>query len=85
MTRLFVPGDSAALAVGADKVAHALADEAARRDLAVEIVRTGSRGLAWLEPLVEVETPAGRIAYGPVRAGDVASLIDADLAHGGGP
>ena len=84
MIRLFVPADSAALAVGADKVARALADEAARRGLTVEIGRTGSRGLTWLEPLVEVETPVGRIAYGPVRAGDVASLFDADLAHGGG-
>lgn len=83
MTRLFVPRDSAALAVGADKVARALADEAARRGLAVEIVRTGSRGLAWLEPLVEVESPGGRIAYGPVKAGDVSSLFEADLAHAG--
>jgi formate dehydrogenase iron-sulfur subunit len=83
MIRLFVPADSAAVAVGVDKVASALAAEAARLGLAVEIVRTGSRGLAWLEPLVEVETPGGRIAYGPVNVADVASLFDSDLAHGG--
>ena len=83
MIRLFVPADSAAVAVGADKVSAGLADEAARRGLAVEIVRTGSRGLAWLEPLVEVDTPGGRIAYGPVRARDAAALFDAGLAHGG--
>ena len=83
MTRLFVPGDSAAVAVGADKVARALADEAVRRGLAAEIVRSGSRGLVWLEPLVEVETAAGRIAYGPVRPGDAAALFDAALASGG--
>jgi formate dehydrogenase iron-sulfur subunit len=82
MIRLFVPQDSAAVAVGADKVARALGEEAARRGLAVEIVRTGSRGLAWLEPLVEVETPGGRIGYGPVRVADVASLFDADLLRG---
>ncbi|HEX4740212.1 MAG TPA: NADH-ubiquinone oxidoreductase-F iron-sulfur binding region domain-containing protein [Caulobacteraceae bacterium] len=83
MIRLFVPTDSAAVAVGADKVARALSDEAARRELSIEIVRTGSRGLAWLEPLVEAETPSGRIGYGPVRVADVASLFDANLAHGG--
>ena len=83
MIRLFVPGDSAAMAVGAGKVAQALGEEAARQGLAVEIVRTGSRGLAWLEPLVEVETPGGRVGYGPVGVGDAASLLDADLARGG--
>ena len=80
--RLFVPGDSAALAVGADAVARALAAEAARRGLEIAIVRPGARGWMWLEPVVEVETPAGRIAYGPVSAADVASLFDAGLAAG---
>ena len=56
MTRVFIPRDAAALALGADAVARAVA--AARPDL--EIVRTGSRGLFWLEPLVEIETAAGR-------------------------
>jgi formate dehydrogenase iron-sulfur subunit len=83
MIRFFVPADSAALAVGAERVARALADEAARFGHAVEIVRTGSRGMTWLEPLVEVETPRGRIAYGPVTARDVASLFEAGLADGG--
>ena len=83
MIRLFVPADSAAVAVGADDVARALAEEAARRSLSVELVRTGSRGLAWLEPLVEVETRGGRIAYGPVKRRDVGSLFDAGLADGG--
>jgi formate dehydrogenase iron-sulfur subunit len=81
--RLFVPADSAALAVGADGVARALDTEAACRNTPVTIVRSGSRGMAWLEPLVEVETPEGRIAYGPVKASDVASLFDAGLAEGG--
>jgi len=80
--RVFVPRDSAALAVGADEVAAALAAECARRGQALEIVRNGSRGLFWLEPLVEVETPAGRVAYGPVQAEDVAGLLDAGLLSG---
>ena len=74
-TRLFVPRDAAARAVGADRVAAALAGEVLRRGLDIEIVRTGSRGLFWLEPMIEVETPAGRIAFGPVTASDVASLL----------
>ncbi len=81
--RIFVPGDSAAISVGANKVADAIPMEAARRGVAVEIVRNGSRGMLWLEPLVEVETPAGRVAYGPVTPGDVASLFDARFIEGG--
>ncbi len=78
MTRIFVPRDSGALAVGAEAVAHALAAAPG-----VELVRTGSRGLYWLEPMVEVETPAGRIAYGPVSAADVPGLLEAGLLTGG--
>jgi formate dehydrogenase iron-sulfur subunit len=80
--KIYVPGDSAALSVGADLVAGAIADEARRRELDVAIVRNGSRGLFWLEPLVEVETPAGRLAYGPIDAADVASLFDAHFLSG---
>ena len=81
--RVFVPSDSAALSVGAGAVASVIADEAARRGLDVTIVRNGARGMMWLEPLVEVETPAGRVGYGPVRAADVASLFDAGFLTGG--
>ena len=56
---------------------------APRRSIAIEIVRTGSRGLYWLEPMVEVATAAGRVAYGPVTAADVAGLLDAGLIGGG--
>jgi formate dehydrogenase iron-sulfur subunit len=69
--------------MGADKVAAAVIAEAERRDLSLTIIRNGSRGLLWLEPLVEVETPDGRVAYGPVTPGDVASLFDADFLSGG--
>jgi formate dehydrogenase iron-sulfur subunit len=82
-TRLFIPLDSAARALGADDTAAAVQAEAERRGLDVELVRNGSRGMLWLEPLLEVETAAGRIAYGPVQAGDVAGLFDAGLLQGG--
>ena len=78
-----VPRDATARALGAERVAAAISTEAARRNLAVRIVRNGSRGLFWLEPLVEVATAAGRIGYGPVQAGDVAALFDAGLLDGG--
>ena len=82
-SRIFVPADSAALSVGADAVASALAREARLRGIDLSIVRTGSRGLFWLEPLIEVETPEGRVGYGPVTAEDAASLFDAGFLAGG--
>jgi formate dehydrogenase iron-sulfur subunit len=80
---VFVPCDSAALSVGADEVAAAIAQVATARSTDVRIVRNGSRGMFWLEPLVEVATPSGRIAYGPVAAGDVAGLFAAGFLEGG--
>ena len=61
-----VPRDAGALALGADEVERAIIAAERRRGIEIEIVRTGSRGLFWLEPMVEVATPQGRIAYGPV-------------------
>ncbi|MGE0747479.1 MAG: formate dehydrogenase, partial [Rhodospirillales bacterium] len=81
--RVFVPRDAAALSVGAHEVARAMRAQVAARGADVQVVRNGSRGLFWLEPLVEVETPAGRIGYGPVRAADVAGLFDAGFLGGG--
>ncbi|MFM7624947.1 MAG: formate dehydrogenase beta subunit [Gammaproteobacteria bacterium] len=83
LTRIYVPADSAALALGADDVATAIAAEAKRLGAAVEIVRNGSRGMHWLEPLVEVQTASGRIGYGPVTAADVPGLIKTGLLEGG--
>jgi formate dehydrogenase iron-sulfur subunit len=80
---IYVPRDSGALALGAEKVAARIAGEIKTRGLDAKIVRNGSRGLYWLEPMVEVETPAGRTAYGPVAAKDVPSLFDADFLSGG--
>ena len=77
MLTLCVPRDSVARAVGADKVADALVREAERRQLPLQVLRTSSRGLYWLEPLVELETPEGRLGFGPVTAQDVPGLLDA--------
>ena len=81
--KIFIPSDSTALAAGAEATAQALARQAGERKLEIEIVRTGSRGLFWLEPLVEVETSKGRIGYGPVGADDAASLFDSGFLTGG--
>ena len=79
---IYVPRDSAALAVGADAVATAIHQQAREAGLQVELVRNGSRGLFWLEPLVEVVTDAGRVAYGPVAAEDVPGLFAASFHTG---
>jgi formate dehydrogenase iron-sulfur subunit len=81
MIKVYVPRDSGARSMGADEVAAELSRQAA--SLGIDIVRNGSRGLYWLEPLVEVETASGRVAYGPVSASDVTSLIKADFHKGG--
>jgi formate dehydrogenase iron-sulfur subunit len=82
MIRVYVPRDSAARSVGADDVASAIESGLRERGVDAEVVRNGSRGLLWLEPLVEVETPAGRVGYGPVAVGDVEGLIDTGLGAG---
>ncbi len=81
--RIFVPDDAAAASVGAEEVAAAIAAEAERRKKPVTIVRTGSRGMLWLEPLVEVEVGGKRIGYGPVGARDVPELMKSALLEGG--
>ncbi len=80
--RIFISRDASAQAVGANEVAALLSNEIARRGLDIELVRNGSRGLFWLEPLVEVTTDRGRVAYGPVSPEDVPGLFDAGLAQG---
>ena len=80
---IYIPDDSGALALGAHKVAKTVAAEIAARGLDARIVRNGSRGAYFIEPLVEIATAAGRAAYGPVTARDVPSLFDADFLSGG--
>jgi formate dehydrogenase iron-sulfur subunit len=75
-TTVYIPRDSSAVSMGANEVADALQREARQRGLEMRIVRNGSRGLYWLEPMIEIETPGGRIAYGPVRPEDAASFFE---------
>lgn len=82
MNIVYVPRDSSARSVGADEVAAAIEQLAASRGDALEVVRNGSRGLMWLEPLVEVMTEQGRVAYGPVTPDDVAGLFEAGFLEG---
>ena len=83
MTTVYVPGDSSARSVGADQVAAAIERQATLRGATVDVVRNGSRGMMWLEPLVEVVTTHGRVGYGPVTPDDVAGLFDAGFLDGG--
>jgi formate dehydrogenase iron-sulfur subunit len=83
MITVFVPCDSAALAAGANEVADALLKEATARGLSINVQRNSSRGMFWLEPLVEVVTAKGRMAYGPVTFEDVPSLFEAGFLNGG--
>ncbi len=80
---VYIPRDSSALSLGAERTAKAIASEAKNRGVEINLVRNGSRGMFWLEPMVEVATEQGRVAYAPVQPEDVASLFDADFLHGG--
>ena len=80
---VYVPRDSSALSLGANRVAQAIAAQARQRGDDVRIVRNGSRGMFWLEPMVEVASARGRFAYGPVTEADVASLFDGGFLGGG--
>jgi formate dehydrogenase iron-sulfur subunit len=73
--KIYLPLDAAAKALGADDVAAAIVAEGVLRGVAVELVRNGSRGMVWLEPLAEVVTDAGRMAFGPMTVADVAGLF----------
>ena len=81
-TKIYVPCDAAARSVGADQTAAAIVAQAKLRGIDIELVRNGSRGLLWLEPLVEVSTAAGRVAYGPVLPKDVEGLFASGFIAG---
>jgi formate dehydrogenase iron-sulfur subunit len=80
--KIYVPRDASALGMGAEQTAAAIAAEAKRRGIEIELIRNGSRGLLWLEPLVEVEVAGTRMAYGPLQADAVADLFDAGFTEG---
>jgi len=73
--RARLPKDAAALALGADRVAAALREAAAKHEIEFDLVRTGSRGLIWLEPLLEVETDKGWRAFGPLVPEDADAIF----------
>jgi len=72
--KVWVPRDAAARALGADAVAAAFAAAG------VKVVRNGSRGMIWLEPLVEVERDGVRIGYGAATPADVPAILDGSAA-----
>ena len=80
---VYISGDSTAISIGANRTAAAVVKEAAQRGVEINLVRNGSRGLYWLEPLIEVVVNNERVAYGAVNPSDVASLFDADFLNGG--
>ncbi|MEI6109453.1 MAG: formate dehydrogenase, partial [Actinomycetes bacterium] len=82
MTKVFIPRDSAALSVGADEVAAKIVEIAAKQGLDVTVVRTGSRGMLFLEPLMEVETASGRIGYANVTPEMVEDLLAVGALNG---
>ena len=81
--KVYVPRDTAARSLGADDVARAIESEAGQRGESVAVVRNGSRGLYWLEPMIEVEVGGTRHAYGPVQAAAVPGLFDAGFLRAG--
>ena len=82
-TKIFVPRETAAISVGADDVALAIARQAKKSGNSIQIIRNGSWGATWLEPLIEVEVAGKRIAYGNVEANNVADLFSAGFLTGG--
>ena len=81
--KVFVPRETSAVSLGANEVAVAIAAEAKQRGVEIQLVRNGSWGACWLEPLVEVQLGETRIAYGEIAPDDVPSLFDADFLAGG--
>jgi formate dehydrogenase iron-sulfur subunit len=79
--RIYIPCDAAALANGADKIAAAVAAQAAARGITAQIIRNGSRGMVWLEPLLELETPEGRIGFGPMTLADIPAFFENPASH----
>jgi formate dehydrogenase iron-sulfur subunit len=73
--KIYLPLDSVAVALGADDVAQAILAYASKMGVQIELIRNGSRGMVWLEPLVEVETSTGRMGFGPCNVADVPALF----------
>mgnify|MGYP000882254756 CR=1 FL=1 len=83
MTKIYLPRETTALSLGVEEVIAAIEKEASDRKITLQIIRNGSRGAAWLEPLLEVEFKGKRIAYGPMTTAQVKSLFEADFLNAG--
>ena len=69
---------TSSIAAEADRLWEALAPLAQARG--VELMRVGTLGLSWLQPVVELERPgAGAVVYGPLRPEDAEAFLDAAL------
>ena len=82
ITKIFIPRETAAMSMGSDELAEKIALFSESKNISIEIVRNGSWGMSWLEPLIEVDTSNGRIAYGPVSIDDIESLFESNLLEG---
>ena len=83
--KVYVPRDAAARALGADRVAAAIEAMAAEQGREITLIRNGSRGMIWLEPLVEIEIDGIRQGFGPMTPADVAGLFGGDHPKALGP
>ena len=83
--RIYVPNDTGAQSVGANAVADAVAEQCARGGIDAQVVRNGSRGAYWLEPLVEVDTPEGRLGFPRLTPEQVPERFAAGLPDGHHP
>ena len=82
ITKIFIPRETAAMSMGSDELAEKIALFSESKNISIEIVRNGSWGMSWLEPLIEVDTSDGRIAYGPVSIDDIESLFESNFLEG---
>lgn len=83
MIKVYVPRETAAISLGANEIAGEIERQAIEAGESIELIRNGSWGISWLEPLVEVGVGDSRIAYGNVTAEDVAGLFESGFLKGG--
>ena len=72
--RVFIPQDSISIALGADLIAKKIAQSGH------EIIRNSSRGLHFLEILIEVEIDGARHGFGPISTNEIEDLIASNFA-----
>jgi formate dehydrogenase iron-sulfur subunit len=74
---IYIPCDSSSISVGAENIKNIISDHLPE----AKIKRTGSYGLYWLEPMIEVEKDNRRIAYGPLDNNSIIELIKCDFSE----